>query len=170
MRRDTEFHRELRALFAEDDRARAEHAAFMEARRASASSPASETGDEGVITQDDGGDVPLAAPAADGEAFCFTDEQFDAVAAVLAELHREFEARIERTERRLLDAMLRLALPGERAEEIAYALKERIARMEGTIERQLSSIVERHLKQAKTDDDDGVIDLPAGFIGRRHDA
>jgi hypothetical protein len=160
---DDEFRRELRELFRQDDRLRAEHREWMGQRRALASPPVSETGDEDVILHGDTYDAPVTASAGHDEAFCFTDEQFDAVAFVLAELHREFEARIERTERRLLDAMLRLAMPGERAEQTAYGLSDRVAQMEGRIERQLSGIVERHLKAAATDT---VLDLPANFWKR----
>jgi hypothetical protein len=162
--RDSEFHRELRELYRQDDRARAEHREYMAQRKALASPPMSETDDPGVITPDDDNDALLAAPAPEPEPlYDFTDAQFDALAFVLNELHKEFEARIERTERRLLDAMVRLAMPGERAEETAYALKDRIARMEGRLERQLSDIVERRFKEAATDT---VLDLPAAFWKR----
>jgi hypothetical protein len=159
---------ELRALYAESDRFAAETDAWLAdrkaAREAQASPPARENDDAGVITPDDDGDALLAAPAPEPEPlYDFTDAQFDALAFVLNELHKEFEARVERTERRLLDAMLRLAMPGERAEETAYALKDRVARMEGRLERQLSDIVERRFKEAATD---AVLELPANFWKR----
>jgi hypothetical protein len=56
-----------------------------------------------------------------------------------------------------------LILPGELAEREVHELRARVIRAEEKIERQI--------KAAMTDDDNNnVIDLPAGFIGRRHDA
>ena len=95
----------------------------------------------------------------EGEAFMlpFSEEQADAIGGVMAELHAEWQRDIERLERRLLDTVVRLVMPGERAEETYYALSDRVARMESYIERQLGEIVERRLKAAITDD---VLELP----------
>jgi hypothetical protein len=48
--------------------------------------------------------------------------------------------------------MVRLAMPGERAEETAYALKDRVACMEGRIERQISETIQQHPEAAITDE------------------
>jgi hypothetical protein len=159
---------ELDALFAEDDRARAEHAAFMEDRRAAqASLPVHEAEDIGAMAPDDDNNALLPAPTgnavdADGHPLDFTEVQLDSLATVIAELRREFEAGIERTHQRLLNTMVRLALPGERAEETFYALRDRVSRLEGQLERQLADIVERHLKAVATEPQ--IIDLPGNFF------
>ena len=77
----------------------------------------------------------------------FNADQIDALAhlvnEVRAELHREWEQHIERVEQRLLDTVVRLIRPGEAAEVQCRALSDRLAIMEGKIERQLSGIAER---------------------------
>jgi len=106
-----------------------------------------------------------AAPSYDenGEPLCFSDEQFDAIATVMAELRAEWTHDIERIHRQLLNAVVRMVMPGERAEETYYALRDRVARMEQRIERQLSEMIERQLSTALTD---RVIDLPSNFWKR----
>jgi hypothetical protein len=135
---------ELAELFREDDRRRAEHAANGKARL-----PVRETDEAGLLY--DGG-APAAAPASqgalcfdeEGQPFisCFTDEQADAIAYALAgsaqELRRDWQDDIERVQQRLLQTVARLVMPAERAEETMYALKDRVARMEGFIERRLA--------------------------------
>jgi len=112
---------ELDALFREDDKARAEHAHWM-AQREPVASPLVQRngGDHGLVFKTTN-NARVDAPAVDGEAFCFTDEQFDALAYVVNELRAEWQR------------------------DIAKALSA-----------------------AKNSDDDYVIDLPRGFIRRRH--
>src|SRR5262245_36487957 len=156
--------RDLAELFREDDRLRAER----EAERAAL---ARKTADEGSEYREDGGNAPLpvlyenAAPSynENGEPLCFDDAQFDCLAEVLAELRAEWTRDIERIHRQLLNAVVRMVMPGERAEETVYALNDRVARMEQRIERELSDMVERQLSTALTD---RVIDLPSGFWKR----
>jgi hypothetical protein len=166
---DTPTRAELAELYRDSERFAAETDQWLAHHKAERAALMRKNADEGVMTHDDDGDAILAAPASDAvaseEELDFTDAQFDALATVIAELHREFEERIERTRQQLLDTMVRLAMPGERAEETFYALKDRVARMEGQLERQLSDIVERHLKRAKSGE---VIDLP-DFIRKRTD-
>src|SRR5262249_58982021 len=94
MNDDVEFRHYLRALYAEDDRLRAEreHEERLARQAALASSP-----------HDDGGDALLAAPAA--EAVCFdedgaftlpfSDRQADAIAEVINELRREWQPHLQ---------------------------------------------------------------------------
>jgi hypothetical protein len=63
------------------------------------------------------------------------------LAAIYNELRAELLQDIERVQQQLLRTMVRMVLPGERAEETFYALKDRVARMEGQLERQLSQAV-----------------------------
>jgi hypothetical protein len=66
--RDDEFHRELRELFREDDKLRAEHHQYMAERKALANLPVSENGDAGLVYKDyDNSAPPAAAAAADEE-------------------------------------------------------------------------------------------------------
>jgi hypothetical protein len=169
---DDEFHRDLAALYRDSDRFARETDAWIAEHKAAREAQERENAEAEELERRAYEIERAAASAAETVPFSeeepepsydFTDTQFDTLATVIAELHREFDARLERTERRLLDAMLRLAMPGERAEETAYALKDRIAQMEGRIERQLSSIVERHLKAAAAAT---VLDLPANFWKR----
>jgi hypothetical protein len=157
---------ELRALYAEDDKRRAEHGEYMAERNARASPPVSQTESEVIMYRTIDDNAALAVSTAETEAseeqLDFTDAQFDALATVIAELRREFEAGIERTHQRLLNTMVRLALPGERAEETFYALRDRVSRLEGQLERQLADIVERHLKAVATEPQ--IIDLPGNFF------
>jgi hypothetical protein len=157
---------ELRALYAEDDKRRAEHGEYMAERNARASPPVSQTESEVIMYRTIDDNAALAVSTAETEAseeqLDFTDAQFDALATVIAELRREFEAGIERTHQRLLNTMVRLALPGERAEETFYALLDRVSRLEGQLERQLADIVERHLKAVATEPQ--IIDLPGNFF------
>jgi hypothetical protein len=60
--------------------------------------------------------------------------QFEALAYVIAELDLEFDERIERTKQQLLNTMVRLAMPGERAEQTAYAVETRLTCLEGRLE------------------------------------
>jgi hypothetical protein len=92
--------------------------------------------------------------------YAFSDAQFDGIAFALNELHKEFDQRLERAQQRILQTVTRLILPGELAEREVHDLRARVIAAEEKIERQL--------KAAMTDDDN-VIDLPAGFIGRRRD-
>jgi len=151
---DNEFRRYLTELYREDDRLRAEreHEERLARQKAQASPLVRQT--EPVATSPYGdGDVLYAAPAPEPEAFdeerssYFTEAQDDVLVHVIAELRREFGEAIERTEQRLLDMMVRMAMPGERAEETAYALKDRVARMEGRIERQTSDLVDRRIAE-----------------------
>jgi len=167
---DDEFRRHLAALCREYDKFSAECDDWL-AQRTPPASPVSETGDHGLIYRDHSADALYGVPAAPetdaiDEGPCFTELQMDTLATVIAELRREFEESVERAQQRMLQMAARLAMPGERAEETAYALKDRVALMEGRIERQLSEIVERRFKEATTDT---ILDLP-NFIRRRSDA
>jgi len=156
---------ELAEIYREDDRLRAERE--HEERLARLASP--------PVPHDDGGDALYAVP--EPEAVCldedgeftlpFSDRQADAIADVINALRTEWQADIERMQQRLLDMMVRMVVPAERAEETVYALRERVAMMEGRLERQFAEIAERRLKAVIGDDN--VIDLPAGFIQRRTD-
>jgi hypothetical protein len=163
---DTPTRAELAELYRDSDRFAAETDNWLARHKAERAALARKNADDGVMTQDDDGDAILAAPASDAvasdEELDFTDAQFDALATVIAELRREFEAGIERTHQRLLNTMVRLALPGERAEETFYALRDRVSRLEGQLERQLADIVERHLKAVATEPQ--IIDLPGNFF------
>jgi hypothetical protein len=153
--------RELSDLYRDSDLFAAETDEWLARHKAERAALVRKNADEGVTTQDDGGDALPAVPAGEAEAFDFTEEQFDCLAAVLNELRKEFDARIARAEERILQATVRLILPGELAEREVHELRARVVRAEQQIERQLKAAIT---------DDDNVIDLPAGFIGRRHDA
>jgi hypothetical protein len=162
---DDEFRHELRALFAEDNRRRAEHSEFLAERKALASPPARKTDAAGVMYRDFEGDALAAASAVEAEASeeepYFTEQQCDCLADVLNEIREEFDDRIERTQQRILQTVTRLILPGELAEREVHDLRARVIRAEEKIERQL--------KAAMTDDDnDNIIDLP-DFISKRND-
>jgi hypothetical protein len=81
-------------------------------------------------------------PAPQPEPEVFNADQIDELAhlvnAVRAEVRREFEQDLERVEQRILQTVLRLIMPAEVAERQVHALNDRVARLEGRIERQLS--------------------------------
>jgi len=156
---DAEFRCYLRELYRQADQMAAEHEAYMAERKALASPPVSET----VIHRNGGDDALETAPMAEPEPWAFTEEQFEALADVINTLRRDWERDIERIEQRILNTVVKLVMPGEVAEQEVYALKSRVALAEQRIERQLSEIVERRLKEAITDN---VLDLPAGFWKR----
>jgi hypothetical protein len=183
---------ELRELFAEDDRRRAEHEDYMARRAARAASSVREIDGSGLLYRDLDNNALTAAPAVEAEPeYDFTEPQFEALAQVLAEPRKEFDDKIERTTQRLLDMMVRMAVPAERAEETAYGLKDRVARMESYVERQIATVIERHMdslrnenaeirvmlgralelfKQRAADVPDigETIELPNGFLRRTH--
>ena len=147
---------ELAALYAEDDRLRAEHEQWMAQRETRASPAVRETVLEGVMTHGSNGNALLAAPAAEAVAFdeepwAFDELQMDVIAQVLKELREEFDERIAHAEKRILQATVRLALPGELAEREVHELRARVIRAEEKIERQLKAAIA---------DDDNVFELP----------
>jgi hypothetical protein len=166
---DDEFRRELRGLYRDSDRFAAETDDWLARHKAECEALVSETEDIGAMTADDGDDALLPAPAPDGEVFdeerlsYFAPSQHEVLVQVLRELREEFDERLERTEQRLLNIMARMVVPAERAEEVAYGLKERVARMEQRLERQLSDIVERRFREAATDT---ILELPKNFWKR----
>ena len=101
-----------------------------------------------------------AAPAVETESSedepCFTEVQFDTLAYVLNELRKQWEQDIERAQQRILQATVRLALPGELAEREVHDLRARVIQAEQKIERQLKAAI----------GDDSVVDLPPGFWKR----
>jgi len=162
-----EFRRHLAELAREDERLRAEHDEWM-AHREPAGSPyirKSQAGGSVLYREID--NASLAAPApisgASYEEPGLNAVQLEELAHVIAEVQREFDAALERMQQRFLQMVVRLAVPAERAEESFYALRDRVARMEGQIERAVAqAIVE--LKSgnatvvAKPESD--VVDLP----------
>jgi hypothetical protein len=90
--------------------------------------------------QADGNNALATAPVAEEASCDFTEAQFEAIAYAMAGLQREWQQDIERLEQKVLQTVVRLALPGERAEETMYALKDRVARVEGYIERRLAEV------------------------------
>jgi hypothetical protein len=133
--------------------------------RAQEARPERETNSEGVMyrTADNNAlETVAAAVSMASDDWCFTEAQFDCLATVIDELHREFDARIARAQERILQASVRLALPGELAEREVYELRARVIRAEKKIERELKAAL------AAADDNDNIIDLPAGFIRKRN--
>src|SRR5262245_56253792 len=156
---DDEFHRYLRSLYAEDDRARAEHAEWMAEREAQKHALAQKSGDSLLYrTHEENASRP--APAVDAgvsdEGWCFTELQMDSLAVVFAELRREWQQDIERAQQRIFDAMVRMGLPGELAEREVHDLRNRVIRAEQQIERRLKEAL----------GDDNIVDLPPGFWKR----
>jgi hypothetical protein len=84
--------------------------------------------------------VAAPEPEADG----FSEFQKDVLADTINQLRcaweRDIEQATEKLEQRLLQTVARLAVPGERAEETMYALKDRVARVEQFIERRLADV------------------------------
>jgi len=161
---DPEFRSYLRELYRQGDRMAAEHAAYMAERAAATQAKALTRENDAADLQHhtDTNNAPAPVPVAEAKTWCFSEEQFEALAYAMAELRRDWQADIERTQQRILQAVARCVLPGELAETELYALRNRVARAEEKIERQL--------KQALGDDgDDNVLDLPS-FIQRRADA
>ena len=101
------------------------------------------------------------APEPEDEGPAFSERQADAIAEVVHQLRREFQDGVERMQQRILDVMVRAALPGELAEQGLYDLRNRVALAEQRIERRIAAAV--------SDDDDNVLYLPS-FLRRRHDA
>lgn len=159
-----EFRRYLAELYREDDKVRAEHREYMAQRRAAEAPPVSERDNPGVVYREYDRDAQTAVAQAREQEYagglCFTSEQFDCVAdaldAVIDELRREFEEGIERAQQRILQATVRLALPGELAEREVHDLRARVIRAEEHIERQLKAATS----------DDKVVDLPTNFWRR----
>jgi len=161
---DDEFDRYRAELYRQHDRwlAEVEHEKSVAQRKALASPPVTETETEevGVMYRNDSGDALDGVPAAEtepsDEEWCFTEEQFEALAFALHELRKEFEEGIERAQQRILQATVRLALPGELAEREVHDLRARVIQAEQKIERQLKAAI----------GDDSVVDLPPGFWKR----
>ena len=130
---EDEFRRYLRALYAEGDRLRAEHEEWL-AQRALAKPPV-------ISAHDNSGDAPLPAPAAGSESsneeWVFSDAQMDVLAQAFSDLSRAWQQDIERAQRRIFDAMVRMGLPGELAEREVHDLRGRVIRAEQQIERRL---------------------------------
>ena len=82
-------------------------------------------------------------PAAEAEPESFNALQIDALATIRNELCDELRAEWQRDIERLMDTVVRLIRPGEVAESQTRALTDRLAVLEGKIERQLSGIAER---------------------------
>jgi len=135
---DTECRHHLAALHREGDRrmAEAEHE-----RRALAGPVVRETGDLGTNGHDHAAAALYAAPAAEPD-YTFTEAQFEALAEVIYTLRRDWENDIESLQQRLLHTVARLVVPAERSEETVYVLKDRVARIEQWVERQLSEATE----------------------------
>jgi hypothetical protein len=166
---------ELRALYAEDNRRRTQHEIdrrqWQQAQEALEKAQERAEEPEALMYRTADNDAPEPAPAAEPEPFYeqsstapnfFDDiernEEFaDTLATVIAELHREFDARIERAQQRILNTVVRLVMPSEYAERELYLLRDRITRAEERIEKQLKAAVA---------DDDNVLDLPANFWKR----
>jgi len=155
--------RELVALFAEDDRQRREHAAhcaWFAEWMGQRTPPVGAPDDAGMIHRSDDSDALYGAPEPEDEGPAFSERQADAIAEVVHQLRREFQDGVERMQQRILDVMVRAALPGELAEQGLYDLRNRVALAEQRIERRIAAAV--------SDDDDNVLDLPS-FLRRRHD-
>jgi hypothetical protein len=93
-----------------------------------------------VFRNNDDALVAAPEPEADG----FSEYQKDVLGDVIAQLRDEWGRAVERAteklEQRLVQMAARLAVPGERAEETMYALKDRVARVEQLIERRLADV------------------------------
>jgi hypothetical protein len=141
---------ELRALYAADDRLRAENeeylartAARAEHHEPAGGSPVRETGDAGIVYRDGGSRVlegaPVPAPDASYANDGFSETQLDLLAQVVAEVHKEFDAAIERAQQQILATVVRMVMPGEFAEQKVHALSDRVALIETQIERRLAN-------------------------------
>jgi hypothetical protein len=169
---DDEFRRELRELYRADDRARAEHDDYMRQRKARASPPVSQAESEVIMYRTVDNNAALAAPAAKDEAseeqFDFSDEQFDALAVVIAELHKEFDERVAGATRKLTYLIERMAYPGEAAERDVHELRSRLTHLEVKlrefggdqveIKGMLGDVLRRYAVGSQ------VIELPGNFV------
>jgi hypothetical protein len=174
--RDDEFHRELRELYRQDDRARIEHREFMAERAALASPPMSAPDDPGVIPYGEGGGPLLEGRTVEAEASDeqpFSEEQIDAlefavkelraerdheIDLVIEELRAEFNAAIAESERRLVTLVERAIFPLEHAERLAHELETRMFAIERSIRMLKSGVF-----SIAGDDDNGngnVLELP----------
>jgi hypothetical protein len=168
--------RELRELYAADDRLRAENEEwFARTKQPVGGPPMHETADAGIMYRDGGSRVLQGAPAPAPEPepsyeVCgFNAVQLDGLAQVVAELQREFEQDIERMRQHILQTIVRLVMPGERAEETFYALRDRVARIEGQMERAMSNHVadmEKRIERRLSEATDNVLELPKNFWKR----
>jgi hypothetical protein len=126
----------LADLFREDDRLRAENADWLARREALAQ----KSNGHGALAHQTEENAAVEAPEPEG----FNTLQVDALASIWNELSDELRAEwqrdIERLQQRLLQTVARLAVPGERAEETLYALKDRVARVESYAERQIAAV------------------------------
>jgi len=132
---------ELARIYAEDDRLRAEHAEWMARREAQRQALVRKSDEQDALTPRTTEDATL--PVSEPEPEGFNALQIDALAhlvnEVRAELQHEWEQHVERVEQRLLASIVRMVLPGEVAEREIFGLKDRIAILEGRIERQLQN-------------------------------
>ena len=144
--------RELRELYAADDRLRAENeeylarmAARAEHHEPAGGPPVRETGDSGIIYRDGGSrvlqatSVPAPMPSYEDEECVFNEAQLEALAQVVCEQQREFDAAIERAQQQILATVVRMVMPGEFAEQKVHALSDRVALIETQIERRLAN-------------------------------
>jgi hypothetical protein len=171
---DDEFRRELRELFRQDDRARAEHREFMAERAALVR----KNGDDGPECPDQDENASLAVPAAvsvaSDEEPPFNEQQIDAlefavrelraerdheIDLVIAELRAEFNAAIAETERKLVTLVERSVFPLEHAERLAHELETRMFHFERSL-RMLKSGVFSIADKPGGDDDNVVLQLP----------
>jgi len=152
-------HRDLAELCREDDKLRAERE-WMAHRKSKAGPQARKNGDGGARCRDDDEYALVHAPVVEREASYeepgLNGTQLEELAHVVAELHKEFDAAIERTQQRILQTVVRLVMPGEFAEQKVQALSDRVALVESQIERRISKALT----------DQGVIDLPRDFWKR----
>jgi hypothetical protein len=166
--------RYLAELAAADEAVRAEHQQWLARRGAIGGAYVRPPPRPGIVYREyDGGALAdtlrAAAGASDAEAG-FSEEQLEQLAHVVAEVQKQFEHDLERVRMSLLQTIARLVMPGERAEETFYALRDRVARMERQLERQLSqAMVELKSGNATAvaNPESDVVDLPNW---RRHDA
>jgi len=145
----------LAAIFAEDDRQRAENARFAEELRQKAERTAyaqKSDPESGLIYRDQqdalvAAAVPAIVPSSASEGF--SEHQRDVIAHLINALRAEWQQDIERLEQKILQTVVRLVQPGEHAEAKLYGLNDRIAIMEGKLERHLPEIAELKAENRK---------------------
>jgi hypothetical protein len=184
---------ELRALYAEDDRLRAEHEIhrrqWQQRQEALAAAQEREIEEDAVEYRTFDNDAPEPAPQAEPEPFYeqsstapnfFDDvarnEEFaDTLAIVLAMLRDQWRDEIADETRKLAHLIERLVVPGERAESDVYELRARMLNVEVKlrefggdlveIKGMLGTVLQKYA--ARTLPDNSILDLPNW---RRHDA
>jgi hypothetical protein len=144
------------ALFAEDDRLRAERTEELR-QNAEASSLVRANDEAGELAYRNHQNGYKAAPATEADLSELVYERIaDCMATVVVELRREWRAQIADEVRRLAYTVARNAVPGEQAEREVHELAVRVLHLEQQV---------RKLRNELAGDGDAV-ELPRGFLRR----